>query len=263
MGESSARRAAEIASVRTAVEMGYRVIDTAEMYGEGGAETMLGSALAAAFRDTAVRRDDLFIVSKLYPHHAGARDVERACEQSLSRLGIDQLDAYLLHWRGSVPLAETVDAFETLRAKGRIASWGVSNFDIDDMIDLAAVDGGVRCAINQIYYSLTARGPAFDLLPLQVAKGIVTMAYSPIDQGALASSRAIRPMAHRLGVTPAQIALAWLQAQSGVLAIPKAADATHLAENLASRSLSLTREDLGQLDEIFPRPKGKTPLAML
>jgi diketogulonate reductase-like aldo/keto reductase len=262
MGESAAKRRAEVAAIRAAIDMGYRVIDTAEMYGEGGAEEAVGSAVAEAVRSGTIRRDDLFVVSKVYPHNASAKGTVAACERSLARIGLDHIDCYLLHWRGAVPLAETIGGFETLRSNGRIRAWGVSNFDLDDMQELVAVEGGSRCATNQVYYSLTARGPAFDLLPWQSARGIVTMAYSPIDQGALAASTLLRPIARRLGATPAQLALAWLLAQPGVMAIPKAARAAHLKENLDSQSLALTPHDLAQIDRVFPRPGRKTPLAM-
>jgi diketogulonate reductase-like aldo/keto reductase len=261
MGESAAKRRAEVAAIRAAVEMGYRVIDTAEMYGEGGAEEVVGSAVAEALRVGAVRREELVVVSKVYPHHADAKGMVAACERSLARLGLERIDCYLLHWRGAVPLAETAGAFETLRARGRIRAWGVSNFDLADMQELVAA-GGSACAVNQIYYSLTARGAGFDLLPWQSSRGIVTMAYSPIDQGALAASASLRPIARGLGVTPAQLALAWLLAQPGVMAIPKAAHATHLEENFASQQIRLSSDDLACIDRVFPRPQRKAPLAM-
>ena len=189
MGESAHQaRRSEQAALRRAIEIGYRVVDTAEMYGEGGAEEVVGSAIAAALRAGDVRREDLFVVSKVYPQNASAKGAIAACERSLRRLGLDHLDCYLLHWRGAVPLGETVGAFEALRGRRRIRSWGVSNFDVDDMRELVDVADGSRCVTNQIYYSLTERGPAFDLLPWQSSRGIVTMAYSPIDQGALAAS---------------------------------------------------------------------------
>ncbi|HEX2542320.1 MAG TPA: aldo/keto reductase [Caldimonas sp.] len=262
MGESAAKRRAETAAVRLALDMGWRVIDTAEMYGEGGAEEVVGAAVAEALRAGKLSRDDLFVVSKVYPHNASAAGVERACERSLKRLRLDHLDAYLLHWRGSVPLAETVSAFESLRERGRIRHWGVSNFDLNDMQELMDVDGGTRCATNQVYYSLTARGAGFDLLPWQQARGIVTMAYSPVDQGSLARNAALTRLAQARGTTAAQLALAWLLAQPGVMAIPKAVREAHLRENLASGSLALTAAELAALDGIFPPPAGKTALAM-
>jgi diketogulonate reductase-like aldo/keto reductase len=262
MGESAARRSAEVATIRAAIETGYRVIDTAEMYGEGGAEEVVGRAVAEALRAGDVSRDELFIVSKVYPHNASAKGTLAACERSLARLGLDAIDCYLLHWRGPIALTETVGVFEALRGKGRIREWGVSNFDLDDMEELFAVEGGQRCVTNQIYYSLSARGPSFDLLPWQRRRGIVTMAYSPIDQGALAGSALLRPIAQRRGVTPAQLALAWLLGQPGVMAIPKASRSDHLEENFASQTLVLGADDLEQLDHAFAPPAGRTPLAM-
>ncbi|MEP6738897.1 MAG: aldo/keto reductase [Caldimonas sp.] len=262
MGEASARRGAEVAAVRAALEMGWRVIDTAEMYGEGGAEKIVGTAVGEALRAGGLTRDELFVVSKVYPQNASAKGTLAACERSQARLGLDHIDCYLLHWRGAVPLAETVAAFSTLRERGRIRHWGVSNFDLDDMHELLSVDGGDRCATNQIYFSLGARGPAFDLVPWQQARGIVTMAYSPIDQGDLAHSTELQAMAGQRGCTAAQLALAWLTAQPGVMAIPKAGNETHLHENLGSTELVLTAADQAAIDAIFPAPREKTPLAM-
>ena len=262
MGESSGRRDAEVAAVRAALDMGYRLIDTAEMYGEGGAEEVVGAALADAFRASTLSREEVVVVSKITPQNASAAGVAAACERSLKRLRLDRLDTYLLHWRGAVPIANTVAAFETLRAQGRIGAWGVSNFDIADMRELASVDGGSACVTNQIYYSLTTRGPAYDLLPWQHTNGIVTMAYSPIDQGALCKSATLQGMAGRLGATPAQIALAWLMAQPGVMCIPKAARLAHLRDNLASQTVELSVEHLAELDAAFPPPTRKVPLAM-
>ncbi|HSC64300.1 MAG TPA: aldo/keto reductase [Caldimonas sp.] len=262
MGEDSSRRQREVAAVRTALETGWRVIDTAEMYGEGGAEEVVGVALNDAMRTGSLARDQVFVVSKVYPHNATARGTIAACERSLARLGLDHLDGYLLHWRGSVPLQETVDAFEALRSLGRIRHWGVSNFDVDDMVELIGVRGGEGCATNQVYYSLTERGPAVELVPWLQQHNMVTMAYSPIDQGALTRNAALRKLAGKRGATPAQLALAWLVAQPGVMAIPKAASADHLRDNLAALSVSLTAADLAELDAAFPPPKRKTPLAM-
>jgi diketogulonate reductase-like aldo/keto reductase len=262
MGESKAQRKREVAAVRAALEMGWRVIDTAEMYGEGGAEEIVGEAMAEALRGGGVSREEIFVVSKVYPQNASARGTVAACERSLARLGLDRIDAYLLHWRGSVALQETVDAFEGLRERGRIRHWGVSNFDHDDMTELLQTSGGERCATNQIYYSLSARGPAFDLIPWQQAHAIATMAYSPIDQGSLAGSAVLAEVAKRRGVTAAQLALAWLIGQPGVMAIPKATSELHLRENLESQRIALSVADRAELDTAFPPPKRKTPLAM-
>jgi diketogulonate reductase-like aldo/keto reductase len=263
MGESTARRKREVAAVRAAIDMGWRVIDTAEMYGEGGAEKVVGEALGGALRTGAVVRDELFVVSKVYPHNAGARAAVAACERSLERLGLDHLDCYLLHWRGDVPLAETVATFERLRDRGRIHAWGVSNFDVADMEELYRVTGGDRCATNQVYYSLSARGPGFDLVPWLQQRGVVTMAYSPIDQGALAANKALAAIAERRGLSAAQLALAWLIAQPGVLAIPKATGEAHLRENLAARDLVLDDAERAALDRAFPPPRRKTSLRMI
>ena len=263
MGEVAARRKREVAAVRAAIEMGWRVIDTAEMYGEGGDEAVVGEALAAALRSGAVARDELFVVSKVYPHNAGALAAGAACERSLQRLGLEHLDCYLLHWRGSVPLAETVAAFERLRERGRIRSWGVSNFDVADMVELFALPGGERCATNQVYYSLTARGPGFDLVPWLQQRGVATMAYSPIDQGALAANKALAAIAERRGFSAAQLALAWLTAQRGVMAIPKATSEAHLRENLAAAAVVLDDAERSAIDRAFPPPRRKTPLTMI
>ena len=263
MGESASRRAADVAAVRSALELGYRVIDTAEMYGEGGAEAVVGQAIGDALRSGAVQRSDLFVVSKVYPQNATTAGLAAACERSLKRLGLDHLDAYLLHWRGAVPLTETVAGFEALRACGRIRHWGVSNFDVDDLEELVATRGGDRCAVNQIYYSLSQRGPAFDLLPWQADRAIPTMAYSPIDQGALVRSKPLLALAERRRVTPAQLALAWLIDQPGVMAIPKASSGRHQRENLESLAVTLDASDRASLDAAFAPPHRKSALAMI
>jgi diketogulonate reductase-like aldo/keto reductase len=264
MGEVAGRRAAEVAAVREAIGLGYRLIDTAEMYGEGGAETVVGQAVAEALRAGEVRRDALFIVSKVYPHNASRRGTREACERSLKRLGLDALDLYLLHWRGDHPLSDTVEAMQALVASGRIAHWGVSNFDTDDMEELAQVTGeGPACAANQVYLSLGERGPEFSLLPWQRERGMPLMAYSPIDQGALAEDDALGALAQRLGVTAAQLALAALLARPGAAAIPKAVGSAHLKENLAAADLKLDAATLAELDRLHPPPRRKTPLAMI
>ncbi|WP_208508325.1 aldo/keto reductase [Variovorax paradoxus] len=264
MGEAAGRRQAEVAAVREAIALGYRLIDTAEMYGEGGAETVVGQAVAEALRANEVRRDELFIVSKVYPHNASRRGTPEACERSLKRLGLDAIDLYLLHWRGSHPLAETVDALQALVARGRIARWGVSNFDTDDMEKLAPLgQGGPSCATNQVYLSLGERGPEFSLLPWQRERGMPLMAYSPIDQGALADDEGLGELAADLGVSAAQLALAAVIARPGVAAIPKAVGSAHLKENFAAASLTLDAGVLAKLDRLHPPPKRKTALAMI
>ena len=263
MGEASSERDSEVASLRRAFELGYRLIDTAEMYGEGGAEEVVGQALADALRTGTLRRDDVFIVSKVYPHNASRSGVVAACDRSRKRLMVDHVDLYLLHWPGEHPLSETIAGFEDLAGRGAIRHWGVSNFDLDDMTALADLPGGAACATNQIYFALTARGAAFDLLPWQQAQRMPLMAYSPIAQGSLSNDAVLRGIGKRHGATAAQIALAWVIAQPGVIAIPKAGREAHLLENLASTSIALTAEDLGELDRHFAPPKRKTALAMI
>jgi diketogulonate reductase-like aldo/keto reductase len=258
MGESRRTRTAEVDAVCHALQLGYRLIDTAEMYGDGGAEQIVGEALAQA----PVRRTDVFVVSKVYPHHAGIRDARAACVRSLRRLRTDTIDLYLLHWRGTVPLEDTVTAFEQLRAEGRIRHWGVSNFDVADLNELWDVAGGAACAANQVYYSCSRRGIEFDLLPWQRARALPTIAYSPIDQGALAASPRLAALARARGVTPAQMALAWVLRHPDVIAIPKSAQPVHLAQNLAAATLHLSAEEQAAIDSAFPPPRRKQALAM-
>ncbi|MDM0072566.1 aldo/keto reductase [Variovorax sp. J31P207] len=261
IGESAGRRGAEVAALRAAIAMGYRLIDTAEMYGEGGAEEVVGQAIAEALRAGDVRREELFIVSKVYPHNASRRGTAKACARSLARLGLDQVDLYLLHWRGEHPLGDTCEALQALVAEGKTRHWGVSNFDTDDMEELAALAGD--CAANQVYYSVAERGPEFSLLPWQRERAIPLMAYSPIDQGALAADAGLQTIAERLGISAAQLALAWVLAQPGVAAIPKAARESHLRENLAAAELTLGPEVLAEIDRLHPAPRRKRPLAMI
>lgn len=263
MGEDVSRRGAEVAAVREAVDLGYRLIDTAEMYGEGGAEAVVGAALAEALRAGDVRRDELVVVSKVYPHNATRRGMPDACARSLERLGLERIDLYLLHWRGAVPLAETVEALQDLQARGDIGRWGVSNFDVDDMEELWALEGGADCAANQVYYSLGERGPAHSLLPWLQARGLPLMAYSPIDQGAIARDAQLAARAAELGLTAAQLALAWLAAQPGVVPIPKAVRSAHLRENLAAVERTLDEATRAMLAERYPLPSRKTPLAII
>jgi diketogulonate reductase-like aldo/keto reductase len=261
MGESAASRGADVGAVRAAIDMGYRLIDTAEMYGEGGAEEVVGQAVAEALRAGSLKREDLFVVSKVYPHNASRSGTPKACARSLARLGLDHIDLYLLHWRGEHPLEETCDAMHTLVDQGRIHRWGVSNFDTDDMQELAALVGD--CAANQVYYSVAERGPEFSLLPWQRAAIMPLMAYSPIDQGALAGDAGLRRIADRLGISAAQLALAWVLAQPGVAAIPKAVRQDHLRDNLAAAELALAPEVLAEIDRQHPAPRRKMPLAMI
>ena len=263
MGESARQRASEVAAVRLALELGYRVIDTAEMYGEGGAEEVVGQALAEAMRAGTVTRDEVFVVSKVYPHNASRAGVRAACERSRRRLGLDRIDLYLLHWRGAHPMAETVAGFEALSEGGAIARWGVSNFDVDDMEELLAVRGGRACAADQVYYSLGERGAGFALLPWLQRHGMPLMAYCPIDQGVLAGESRLAALASRHAATAAQLALAWAMAQPGVMAIPKAVREGHLRENLAAASIVLGPDALAELDTLFAPPRRKTALAMV
>lgn len=262
MGESARRRGEEVAAIRHAIELGYRLIDTAEMYGEGGAETVLGEALRGALAAGEVRREELFVVSKVYPHNASRRGAVAACERSLERLGLERLDLYLLHWRGSHPLAETVEAFEALREAGRLRHWGVSNLDTDDMEELWSVDGGTRCVTDQVWYSAGQRGVEYDLLPWLRDRGLPMMAYSPIDQAALAADPDVGRLAAEAGISAAQLALAWLLRDGGVIAIPKAVRAAHQAENLAAASLELDAAVLAAMERLFPPPRRKTGLAI-
>lgn len=261
-GESARSRAAEVAALRRAVELGYRLFDSAEMYGDGGAESVLGDALADAMRAGDATRDELFVVTKVLPHNASRAGTVAACERSLRRLRLDRVDLYLLHWPGAHPLAGTVEAFESLRADGRIARWGVSNFDTADLQRLWRVGGGAACAVNQVYYSLSERGVEFDLVPSQRERGVPLMAYCPIDQGALARAKSLAPIAARLGATPAQLALAWLVQRGDTIAIPKAAREPHLRDNLQAASIGLDAAALAALDAAFPPPRSKQPLAM-
>ncbi len=260
-GENAARRQREQAALRLALDIGYRVFDTAEMYADGGAETVLGDALADALR-AGLARERLFVVSKVLPEHASEAGVVAACERSLRRLQLDCIDLYLLHWRGAVPLAETVRGFEQLQRRGRIRLWGVSNFDVDDLRELAAVPGGKACAANQVYYSLGARGPEFDLLPWQRLHQMPLMAYSPLDQGELADHPALRPVAERHRATPTQVALAWALREGGVMALPKAVNAVHLRHNWAAQGLRLSEQDHADIDRVFAPPRRKRALAM-
>jgi diketogulonate reductase-like aldo/keto reductase len=255
MGESGADRRAEADALQLGLDLGLTLVDTAEMYADGGAEEVVRDAIAG-------RRDDAFLVSKVYPQNASRERMEKACAASLRRLGVETLDLYLLHWRGGVPLAETVEAFERLREAGKIRRWGVSNLDVDDLEELGAALPD--CATDQILYNLQARGPEYDLLPFCRERGMPVMAYSPVGQGgALLRNAALRKVAERHDATAAQIALAFTLRQEGVMAIPKAADPDHVRQNAAAADIRLSEADLRALDEAFPPPRRKHPLAML
>ncbi|MGY2736275.1 aldo/keto reductase [Sphingomonas sp. UYP23] len=255
MGEDRSKRSAEIAALREGIALGMTLIDTAEMYGDGDSEALVGEAIAGL-------RDQVFLVSKAYPQNAGRARLRAACEASLKRLGTDRLDLYLLHWRGSVPLAETVGAMEALRDAGLIARWGVSNLDTDDMEELIEA-GGEGCATDQVLYNLTRRGPEHDLFPWLAARRIPVMAYSPVEQGRLLAHRALAAIAAERDATPAQLALAWTLRRDDVIAIPKAGSVEHVRDNRAALDLELDAETLAALDAAFPPPRSRTPLAML
>ncbi|MBY4639367.1 aldo/keto reductase [Gluconacetobacter entanii] len=262
LGDDEARRDAEIRSIRMGLDAGLRVVDTAEMYGSGRSERLVGQAIAG-------RRDDVYLVDKVLPSNASRRGVHDACAASLKLLGTDHLDLYLLHWRGSIPLEETVAGFEDLKRAGMIRAWGVSNFDVDDMRELARIHTPDPCCANQILYSLDYRGVEYDLLAHDRAEGIVTMAYSPLGQGGeLLRAPVLKRVAARhetsLGpATPAQVALAWVLRQPGVLAIPKAGSPAHQRENMAAVELELTKADLAEIDDAIPPPHRKVSLAMI
>jgi len=256
MGEDRRRAADETAAVRLGIELGMNLIDTAEMYGNGHAEEIVAEASKGL-------RDRLFIVSKVLPYNASQRGVVEACERSLKRLNTDRIDLYLLHWRGSVPLADTLAGFERLRRDGKIRHHGVSNFNTEDMREWVALSGGETVAANQILYNLSRRGPEFELIPWCRERGVAIMAYSPLEQGRMLNNRGLREVAARHGATPAQVALAWLLRQEGMIVIPKATKLDHARENRAAADLRLDDEDLAALDRAFPPPTSRTPLGML
>jgi diketogulonate reductase-like aldo/keto reductase len=255
MGERKPERAAEVAAIKLGLDLGIRLIDTAEMYGEGGAEEAVAEAMAG-------RRDEIFLVSKVYPHNASRKGAIAACERSLRRLKTDRLDLYLLHWRGSVPLAETVEAFETLERDGKIRNWGVSNLDAGDMDELADVKDGGNCASNQVLYHLGSRGIEWQLLEKCRQAKIMVMAYSPLGQGPLLRKPALKAVADKHGVDAAAIALAWVLRQPGVITIPKAVKPEHVRANLKALDVKLDAGDLKALDAAFPPPQRATPLDM-
>lgn len=256
LGERPGRRAEEIASLQLGIDLGMTVIDTAEMYGDGATETLVGEAISG-------RRGEVFLVDKVLPHHATRDGTFRACEASLGRLGVDYIDLYLLHWRGRIPLVETIEGFAELKQRGMIRHWGVSNLDIEDMIELSGVPGGEEVQTNQILYNLTRRGPEYALLPWLAQHGIPAMAYSPIEQGRLLKDPALQPIAQHHHATPAQIALAWVLQHGGVSAIPRAGTLSHVRQNAVARDIELTRNDLQDLDRAFPPPTQRRPLEVL
>lgn len=256
MGEKPERRREEIAALRHGVSLGMTLVDTAEMYGEGATERLVGEALDGL-------RDQVFLVSKVYPHNASRRGVIAACERSLERLGTDRLDLYLLHWRGTVPLEETIEGFEALRDAGKIRHWGVSNFDTDDMEELFDTPGGDECVTNQVLYNLSRRVPEYDLIPWLTERELPVMAYAPIEQGRLPTDGVLGDIARAHNVAPLQVALAWVLHRPGVIAIPKASSEAHVRANRAAHDLVLSPEDLSALNHHFEAPSRKRPLEMI
>lgn len=256
MGEKPIRRAEEVAALRLGLDLGMSLIDTAEMYGDGGAEDVVGEAIQG-------RRDEVFLVSKALPNHASRLGLITACAHSLRRLRTDRIDLYLLHWRLGTPLAETVAGFEALKAAGKIRHWGVSNFDTADMVELADVADGKNVQTDQVLYNLMRRGVEYDLLPWCRERAIPVMAYSPVEQGVLAGDGRLARIADRYGVSRSQIALAWVLRQEGMIAIPKASKPDHVRENRAAHDIRLIPADLQELDRLFRPPTGKQPLEMI
>jgi diketogulonate reductase-like aldo/keto reductase len=255
MSESARERKNEVAALRAGLDLGLTLIDTAEMYANGGAEEVVAEAIAG-------RRDEVFIVSKVLPENASERGTIAACERSLKRLKLERIDLYLLHWRGGAQLEQTFEAFHRLREAGKIADFGVSNFDRGDMEDAARLDKGLTGS-NQVLYCLSRRGPEFDLLPAMRQRSIPLMAYSPLDQGSLVRKPTLKKLADEAGCTAAQLALAWLLAQPGVVTIPKSSSRERVKENLGALDVRLAPKVLAELDRAFPPPKGKQPLEML
>lgn len=256
LGEHPASASREIEALTVGLDLGMSLVDTAEMYGNGGSESLTGRVIAG-------RRDEVFLVSKVYPHNAGARSAIAACERSLARLDTDHLDLYLLHWRGSIPLSETVAAFERLRRDGKIVRWGVSNFDVDDMRELWALPEGRNCATNQVQYQLAERGIEWDLLPWMRERGMPLMAYCPLGEGRLLDNRKLVRIATELHSAPATVALAWLIRQTGVIAIPASGRAAHVRANRAATELALDDSALAAIEAAFPSPAGASPLAIV
>jgi len=255
MGESGRKRADEVRALRLGLDLGMTLIDTAEMYADGGAEEVTGEAIKG-------RRDEVFLVSKVLPSHGSRIATIAACEASLRRLGTDRLDLYLLHWRGNYALEDTLTGFEALQQAGKIRHWGVSNFDVEDMEDLLAA-GGEAVAANQVLYNLSRRGIEYDLLPWSIEHRVPTMAYSPIEQGRILGERTLRAIAEAHGATPAQVALAFVLSRPGIIAIPKSGNVEHVRENAGAAEVTLSEADLRALDAAFPPPKRKSSLEML
>lgn len=262
MGDDPAKEKAEIDALQAGIKAGAAVIDTAEMYGEGNAETLVGKAIQP------FTRGDLYLISKVYPWNASADELPKALDRSLTRLGTDYLDLYLLHWRGDVPLAETVDALEAAKASGKIRAWGVSNFDVADMEELLRLENGDQCAANQVLYNLGARGIEYDLLPWQAEAEIPVIAYSPIAQGDrlghhFKNDEVLKELAEAKGCTIFQLLLAWTLRQPHVLAIPQTSDSLHMLQNIEACKIVFSQSELAAIDARFPAPTKKQPLAMI
>jgi diketogulonate reductase-like aldo/keto reductase len=256
LGERSANRQDEIDALRFGIDIGMTLIDTAEMYGDGAAEELIGEAIEG-------RREGVFIVDKVFPHNATRKGTVAACERSLRRLATDRIDLYLLHWRGAVPLEDTLAAFDDLQRAGKIRHWGVSNFDVPDMEQVARVSGGAAVSSNQVLYNLTRRGIEYDLMPWCEQHGVPLMAYSPLEQGRLMGHPAIRRIADAHAATPAQVALAWVLRKEHLIAVPKASTPGHVKQNRAALDIHLTPDELAALDRAFPPPSHKMPLEMI
>ncbi len=261
MGDDASRRTEEIAALQAGIDAGMTLIDTAEMYGEGRSEELIGEAIRG-------RRDEVFLVSKVYPHHAGGKKLVQSCEQSLKRLGTDHLDLYLLHWRGRIPLQETVEGMQRLIEDGKIRRWGVSNLDVDDMNELMRIKGAEQCAVNQVLYHLGSRGIEYDLLPWQQEHRMPVMAYSPLAQAGslrreLIQHPVVQQIADEQDAKPFQIMLSWCIRSGSVMAIPKASTVEHASSNAEAANIKLSEQQLRQLDEAFPAPQHKVPLDMI
>jgi diketogulonate reductase-like aldo/keto reductase len=255
MGEKASQKQAEIDALRLGIDLGMTLIDTAEMYGEGGAEKVVAEAISD-------RREEVFLVSKFYPYNASYQGVIKACDRSLSRLKTDYIDLYLLHWRGSIPLSETLEALQHLKQAGKILDYGVSNFDTDDMEEALSLPGGDAIATNQVLYNLMNRGIEWDLLPWCKERKIPIMAYSPVEIKAFVNHPQLTAIASQHNATTTQIALNWLLRQDNVISIPKATNLNHIKENRAALDLNLTRENIEEIDRLFPPPKRKQTLAI-
>ncbi|MCD8178739.1 MAG: aldo/keto reductase [Tannerellaceae bacterium] len=256
MGDDDTRRKTELEALRTGIDLGMTVIDTAEMYGNGRSERLVGEAILG-------QRDKVYLISKVLPSNASRQGTLRACENTLKRLQIDHLDLYLLHWQGRYPFEETVEAMLQLRQEGKINEWGVSNIDVDGMEEFYAIPGGNTCTANEVVYNITRRGIEYDLIPWCREHNIPVIAYSPVEQGRLAKHPVLTEIARRHNATSTQIALAWVVRNPGIIAIPKAASVNHVQENCQSLTIELTKEDLIRIDNAFPSPTRKMPLDML